>query len=213
MKKIEGNSTHDSKLAIKVWIDFVCPYCLLGKKSLEEAVKGLEVDIEMMPFELREYPTPTLRPEDEYLPSAWKQGVYPSAERMGVTIRLPSVSPQPYTRDAFLVLQYAKEQGVGNEYAGAMLRAFFQEDRDIGELSVIAEVVSSIGLSTEPLQQVIESAARGQRHDDELAYAHRIGIRAVPSLVIGNTLYSGMLDAEKLRAVILSNRSRLAAGN
>jgi predicted DsbA family dithiol-disulfide isomerase len=37
MKKIEGNSTHDSKLAIKVWIDFVCPYCLLGKKSLEGA--------------------------------------------------------------------------------------------------------------------------------------------------------------------------------
>lgn len=194
-----------SKLKIRVWIDFVCPYCLLGKKSLETAVDGLDVEIEMMPFELREYPTPTLRPEDEYLPSAWKYGVYPAAEKMGISIKLPSVSPQPYTRDSLLVLQYAKEHGVGNEYAEAMLKAFFQKNLDIGDATVIRDVAASVGLDTESLHEILESSTRGLRHEKELEYAHQIGIRAVPSMAIGNKVYSGMLDAQKLREVVLSN--------
>jgi predicted DsbA family dithiol-disulfide isomerase len=205
MNLIDGNIEQESKLKIKVWIDFVCPYCLLGKRSLEEAVKGLNVDIEMMPFELRAYPTPTLRPEDDYLPSAWKYGVYPAAEKLGIPIKLPTISPQPYTRDAFLVLQYAKEQGLGYEYSEAMLRAFFQENRNIGELSVIKEISASVGLSADSLQEVLESVPRQERHENELEYAHRIGIRAVPSMAIGNSVYSGMLDSEKLRQLIISN--------
>jgi len=207
MNMLEGAQPPGSKLKIQVWIDFVCPYCLLGKKSLEAAVEGLDVEIEMMPFELREYPTPTLRPEDEYLPSAWKYGVYPAAEKMGISIKLPSVSPQPYTRDPLLVLQYAKEHGLGNEYAEAMLKAFFQENLDIGEFTVIRDVAASVGLPTESLQEILESAARGQRHDKELEYAQQIGIRAVPSMAIGQKVYSGMLDAQKLREVIISSIS------
>ncbi|KAF0251209.1 DsbA family oxidoreductase [Pseudomonas putida] len=207
MNMLEGAQPPGSKLKIQVWIDFVCPYCLLGKKSLEAAVEGLDVEIEMMPFELREYPTPTLRPEDEYLPSAWKYGVYPAAEKMGISIKLPSVSPQPYTRDSLLVLQYAKEHGLGNEYAEAMLKAFFQEKLDIGEFTVIRDVAASVGLPTESLQEILESAARGQRHDKELEYAQQIGIRAVPSMAIGQKVYSGMLDAQKLREVIISSIS------
>lgn len=207
MNMLEGAQPQGSKLKIQVWIDFVCPYCLLGKKSLEAAVEGLDVDIEMMPFELREYPTPTLRPEDEYLPSAWKYGVYPAAEKMGISIKLPSISPQPYTRDPLLVLQYAKEHGLGNEYAEAMLIAFFQENLNIGDFTVIRDVAASVGLPTESLQEILESAMRGQRHDKELEYAHRIGIRAVPSMAIGQKVYSGMLDAHKLREVIISSIS------
>jgi len=205
MRLIDDNLIEKESLKIKVWIDFVCPYCLLGKKVLEEAASGLNVDIEMMPFELRAYPTPTLRPEDDYLPSAWKHGVYPAAEQLGIPIKLPSISPQPYTRDAFIVLQYAKEQGVGNEYADAMLRAFFQQDRDVGDLVVIKEVAASAGLQIEPIEESLKSPINSQRHDKELEYASRIGIRAVPSMAIGNTLYSGMLDAQKLRGIILSN--------
>lgn len=82
-----------------------------------------------------------LRPQDDYLPTAWKHGVYPAAERMGVTIRLPTVSPQPYTREALLGLQYAVEHGQGDAYVDAVLRAFFREDRDIGDTDVLKAIL------------------------------------------------------------------------
>ena len=69
-----------------------------------------------MPFELRPYPTPTLRPEDSYLQKVWPQSVYPLAERFGVKIRLPSVSPQSYTAVAWQGYQFARAKGLGHPY-------------------------------------------------------------------------------------------------
>ena len=47
-------------------------------------MRGQDVAVEWMPFELRPYPEPTLRPEGEYLRSAWERSVYPLAARLGV---------------------------------------------------------------------------------------------------------------------------------
>ena len=188
---------------IRVWIDFVCPYCLMGERLIRAATNGLDVYIVWMPFELRPYPTPTLRPEGDYLPTAWKQGVYPAAERMGVPIRLPTVSPQPYTRKAFLGLQYAVEMGQGDPYVDAVLRAFFQEDRDVGDINVLKAIVQRLGLDPAALDNVLASPLYEARHDAALLQAREAGISAVPSVAVGNRLFSGTPHPEALRAVIL----------
>lgn len=192
-----------ARTKIRVWIDFVCPYCLLGEQLIQAATDGLDVDVVWMPFELRPYPTPTLRPEDDYLPAAWKQGVYPAAERLGIPMRLPTVSPQPYTRKAFLGLQYAVEQGHGDAYVDAVLRAFFQEDRDIGDTDVLKAIIEGLGLDPEAFDAVLVSPLRAERHDAALRQAQEADIRAVPSVAVGNRLFSGTPQAEDLRAEIL----------
>ncbi|MEE7493730.1 DsbA family oxidoreductase [Methylobacterium oryzae] len=192
-----------ARTKIRVWIDFVCPYCLLGEQVIRAASDGLDVDIVWMPFELRPHPTPTLRPEDDYLPAAWKQGVYPAAERLGVPMRLPTISPQPYTRKAFLGLQYAVEQGQGDAYVDAVLRAFFQEDRDIGDTDVLKAIIGGLGLDPAALDAVLASPLHGERHDAALRQAQEAGIRAVPSVAVGDRLYSGTPQPEALRAEIL----------
>ena len=48
------------------------------------------------------------------------------AEKLGVNMKLPSVSPYPYTNLAFQELEFAKDQGKGDEYNDAVFRAFFQ---------------------------------------------------------------------------------------
>ncbi len=69
---------------------------------------------------------PTLAPEGQYLQTAWKRSVYPLAERLGVEIKLPTVSPQPYTNLAFQGLEFAKDRGKGDAFNDAVFRAFFQ---------------------------------------------------------------------------------------
>lgn len=192
-----------ARTTIRVWIDFVCPYCLLGEQLIQAATEGLEVDVVWMPFELRPFPTPTLRPEDDYLSTAWKHGVYPAAERLGVSIHLPTVSPQPYTRKAFLGLQYAVENGQGDAYVDAVLRAFFQEDRDIGDTDVLKAILHDLGLDPSDLDGVLASPLYGQRHDAALRQAQEADIRAVPSVAVGDRLFSGMPQPEALRAEIL----------
>ena len=193
---------------IRVWIDFVCPYCLLGKMIIREATQGLDVDIEWMPFELRPYPTPTLKPEDDYLPAAWKDGVYPAALRLGADIRLPTVSPQPYTRKAFLGLQFAASHGKEDAYVDAVLRAFFQKNLDIGDTAVLQDIASELGLPAEELDAALASAAFGSHHDASLQVARAAGIRAVPSLEVGGRIFSGMPDAAAMRGAIIAQTRR-----
>lgn len=196
-------STQPLPLKLHVWIDFVCPYCLLGETVIQKAIEGLDVVIEWMPFELRPFPTPTLRPEDDYLTSAWQRGVYPTAQRMGVPIQLPTVSPQPYTRNAFIGLQYAARQGKATQYVDAVLRAFFQQDQDIGQTQVLKRILASLELDPEPLDAELASPEAHARHDAALRVAQSVPVRAVPSIAVEDILFPGTPDPETLRAIIL----------
>lgn len=214
MNETASNTENITKpLQIQVWIDFVCPFCLLGETVIRKAIAGLDVEIEWMPFELRAYPTPTLRPEDEYLPNAWKHSVYPTAERMGVDIRLPTISPQPYTRTAFLGLQYAAEHGKADEYVDAVLRAFFQKNLDVGDMEVLKAIVSGLGLPADGLEAAVVSEERNAKHDAALRQAQALGIRAVPSVAVGNRIYSGTPPVEALRAEIVERIARMPGRN
>lgn len=187
---------------IQVWTDFVCPFCLLGESIIEKSIEGLNVELEWMPFELRPYPTPTLKPEDEYLPRVWKASVYPMAERLNVPIKLPTVSPQPYTRKAFLGLQYAKQQGKGNEYATAVMKAFFQQDQNIGEDEVLKSILEKLGMNSAGLDEFVNSPQANAQHDADLNYAKQVGIQAVPSLAVGAQFFSGVPSVQALRDAI-----------
>lgn len=189
-------------IKIQVWTDFVCPFCLLGEAIIEKAIEGSNVEIEWMPFELRPYPTPTLKPEDEYLPRVWKAAVYPMAERLGVPIQLPTVSPQPYTRKAFLGLQYAKQEGKGNQYATAVMKGFFQQNLNIGEDDVLKNILHSLGLNPAMLDEFVNSPQANAQHDTDLQYAKQVGIQAVPSLAVGSQFFSGVPSVQALRDAI-----------
>jgi len=190
-------------LKIKVYSDYVCPFCFLAEKPLEEATKGKDVEVEWMPYELRPFPHETLKPEGEYLQSTWKQSVYPMAERMGIDIVLPKVSPQPYTHLAFEGYQYAKEKGKSNEYNNRMLRAFFQEEQDIGDIYVLTKLAGEIGLDEKEYRQSLETRTYKEKHQKALEHAYNeTNIKAVPTFIIGDTSVAGIRSKETLEQII-----------
>ena len=190
-------------LKIKVYSDYVCPYCFLAEQPLEEAVKDKDVEIEWMPFELRPYPKETLKPEGDYLQQSWKQGVFPVAERMGIHIVLPNVSPQPHTHLAFEGFQYAKANGKGNVYNKRIFRAFFQEEKDIGNIDVLANLAEEIGLDKACYRAALENRTFRETHKKALEHAYReVRISVVPTFVIGETIITGLHSKDELEEII-----------
>lgn len=188
---------------VEIFMDYVCPFCFLIEGAVAELQRDRDVQIRIRPFELRPDPVPTLRPEDEYLPRIWNAAVYPMAYQVGAEIRLPTVSPQPRTVKAFVVLQLANEQGAGQEYSSAMFRAFFQQDNNIGLDEVIMNVAVSVGLDRTEVEQALGSAERSAQHLADQNYAaEMIGVSVVPSFRVNGRLYPGVLDANRLKAAI-----------
>lgn len=194
---------------IKVYSDYVCPFCYFGEqilKELKEEEGGFSV--EWMPFELRPDPTPTLKPEDEYLPRVWESSVYPMAESLGLEVQLPTISPQPYTHLAFEGYQFARERGKGEEYSNRMFEAFFKEDKDIGEVEVLTELAQEIGLDPLSYRQALESRKYKEQHQQALQDAQKYGIRAVPTFQIGRRLYQGVIPKEQLKEIIKESQTK-----
>jgi predicted DsbA family dithiol-disulfide isomerase len=188
---------------IKVYSDYVCPFCFLAEQPLEAAIKGKDVEVEWMPYELRPFPTETLKPEGSYLQSTWRQSVYPMAERMGVNIVLPEVSPQPYTRLAFEGYQYAKENGKGNEYNKRILKAFFQEEQDIGDINILTKLAGEVNLNTDEYRSALETRKYRETHQKALQHAYKeADISAVPTFIIGDTKIAGIRSKESFEDII-----------
>lgn len=188
---------------IDVFVDYVCPFCFLVEPAIEEVKRERDVEVTIRPFELRPDPVPTLRPEDEYLPGVWNASVYPMADRVGIPMTLPSISPQPRTEKAFMVLQLAQEQGLAQEYTEAMFAAFFQDDRDIGEDEIIIDVATSVGLDRDEVDEALHSEERRSRQRADHDYAvNTVGLDVVPGVVVEGQVLRGVPSATRLKKVI-----------
>ena len=199
-------------LKVQVFSDYVCPYCFLAEGPLNEAVAELEgaVEVEWMPFELRPYPTPTLEPEGDYLQSGWQQSVYPMAERMGVHIVLPRVSPQPYTRLAFEGALEARDQGKTGAYNHRMFTAFFQDELDIGDADVLSDCAADIGVDRTIFRTALGGGIHRQECEEHLRRGReRLAINSVPTFIIDNRFsIPGLVPKDALVSVF---REQLAA--
>lgn len=188
---------------IAIYSDYVCPYCLLAETVVQQAIGGRGIAIDWRAYELRPEPVPTLRPEDPYLPAIWRQSVYPLAERLGVPIKLPSWSPQPRTRKAFELLAMAKERGLGHRYSILVLKAFFQQDRNIGDDEVLIDLAADAGLARDEARRALRSGAYAQRHLEALRHAREeMAITSVPTIVVGQNVFRGTPPLDALRRAI-----------
>src|SRR5690606_12947423 len=199
----------DRMTLITVYSDYVCPYCLLAEQVLSNAIGDRDIRINWRAFELRPEPVPTLKPEDPYLPAIWHKSIYPLAEQLGVPIRLPSISPQPRTAKAFELLAMAQDKGLDHEYSMRVLRAFFQEDQDIGEPEILVGLAAEVGLDPERAPQSLADGTYCQRPQAALRHAREdMRITSVPTLVVGDQVFRGMATAEALGNAI----DRLGSG-
>lgn len=188
---------------IHIYSDYVCPYCLLAERVIKQAASGPDVRIRWHPFELRPYPVPTLRVEDDYLPRVWRTSVYPMAERLGVRIVLPRISPQPRTRLAFELFAMAEEQDLGHPFSMRVFRAFFQEERNIGDTEVLVELAAEVGLDPAAAREALDTGKYEQTHRDALRHAiEDIGVSVVPTILIGNQRLEGVPDVRTLQNAI-----------
>ncbi|WP_018758794.1 DsbA family oxidoreductase [Paenibacillus terrigena] len=189
---------------IQVYSDFVCPFCYLGKKPFEEAIQGKDVEVEWMPFELRPSGSQPIDPWNE--PSklqGWNSYISPMAEKWGVDMKLPRLSPHPYTGLAFEGYHYAKEQGKGNAYMNRVFTAFYQEELNIGELEVLTELASSIGLDAENFRAALTSGKYKSVQDEARRHAYEeAAVTAVPTFIIGGQRIQGVTNRESFEKVL-----------
>jgi predicted DsbA family dithiol-disulfide isomerase len=167
----------------------------------EFAATNSGVDIVWRAFELRPDPVPTLDPSGAYLHRVWGSSVYPMAERLGMTIRLPPL--QPRSRLAHEAAHWARSQARFDDYNAAVFRAFFERGEDIGDIAVLTALAAQLGLSADALRRALENHAFLQSVLDDERLAQTLGISGVPAFVANRkAALSGIQPVTALKALV-----------
>lgn len=169
--------------------DYVCPYCIVAKEALKEALArtGIDAVITWQPFEL----TPEDRPRRDMSNPTPERNAQMAAlaakgKALGLNLKLPpNVHPRPYTRLAFEGWYYACAHGMGDAYADAMYRAYFEEELDIGDIPVLASVAARLGLDAADFTAALKNGTYAAAEKEAVAYSRNVlKPTGVPTLFI-----------------------------
>lgn len=202
---------------IPMKIDFVsdvsCPWCVIGLKSLEDAlgrVAGeVQAELHFQPFELN--PQMPAEGQDIAEHLAEKYGSTPEQSQrnremirargqdVGFTFSMDKRSRIYNTFDAHRLLHWAEEEGAGRQLAlkEALFKAYFTDGESPGSHEVLARVAGEVGLDMDRAKAILASDDYADDVRQREQFYLQQGIHAVPAVIINDKhLISGGQPAE-----------------
>lgn len=198
-------------MKIEVWLDYACPFCYIGKRSLEEAIASYSQEelfqVEFKSFQL-DPDHPPYNGENYYEMLAKKVGsveqakektvhISKLAENFGLQLNFDDIKATN-TFDAHRLTKYAKTFGKDHIIAEKLFHAHFVEGKDIGDLDTLTTLATEANLQEEDVRSMLEN----KEHYSievvaDLQAAQHYQIRGVPFFIF-NEKYelSGAQPAE-----------------
>ena len=185
-------------IKLDIFSDPVCPWCYLGKANLERALEahpGHSFEVEWHPFQLNpDLPAEGVVKRDYLLArfgSAEKlaqihQQFRDHAAQAGVAIDPDVPQRIPNTLNAHRMIHWAGLEGRQAAMVSALMRAYWVEGRDIGDLSVLADLGAEAGMDRAVVLRLLASDADQDLIKSREAHARARGVNAVPTYLIAN---------------------------
>lgn len=185
-------------MKIEVWSDYVCPFCYIGKRTLEQALDKFphkdQVEVTFKSFELD--PEAKTNPDvslDEALAKKYgmtveqarqsnKQIIARAAE-VGLAYNFDKIKLLN-TLDAHRLAKYAESRGKGAEMSEKLLSAHFTESEFIGDRDTLVKLAVEVGLDAGETRNVLNGNDYTDQVRADEAEAAQLGVRGVPFFVL-----------------------------
>lgn len=182
-------------LRIDIISDVVCPWCIVGYRQLQQAIKdtGTEVEIRWHPFELN----PNMPAEGQNLTEHVAEKYGASAEEsaanrdklkalgqgLGFEFNFTPDMRMHNTFNAHQLLFWATEEDRGDDLKQALFTAHFTDGRDLSDDSVLADVAGEIGLDRDTALAALADQRFASDVRDIEKFWIKNGITGVPAVV------------------------------
>lgn len=211
------------KIKIEIWSDVVCPFCYLGFRKLEHALKktglGGYFETEWQSFQLDpEYPSGQSESTTSYL--AQRKGV-PESQIRQIYSRLTEqgkiygidfhfdTALTFNTRKAHQLIQWSKNYSNSTELEVAFFKAYFTNGANLSIPENLITIAESVGLNGEDARFVLNDQKHDVKIEEDKYAASQLGVRGVPYFLIGGEFpIAGAMPDE-----VFENTLRMAAAN
>ncbi|MBO9129260.1 DsbA family oxidoreductase [Bacillus sp. 165] len=187
-------------MKIEVWSDFVCPFCYIGKRRLEEVLDTFphkdEVEIVYKSFELDPNASrDTNLSIQEILAHKYRtsvneakrmtEGVAQQAAAAGLQFNFDTMIPTN-TLDAHRIAKFAETKGKDAKVTESLLKAHFTDSKHIGDHETLTELAVEAGLDRQEVQSILQGNDYTEDVRADESKAREIGVQGVPFFVLNN---------------------------
>lgn len=208
-------------MKIDIISDVACPWCYIGKRNLEAAMAqrpDIDFELQWLPYQL--HPEAPLEGY-HYIESIEKKygkarlqmmfaQITQAGESAGIRLNLEGIERGANTLKAHRLLGLAFREGgaaLQNPLSEALFKAYFCDNRDIGDTEILIAIAIETGLDKENTRALFNSDDGLEEVNKQIAFARQQGINGVPSFSLeGQFVLSGGQETE----VFLGAIDRLA---
>jgi predicted DsbA family dithiol-disulfide isomerase len=180
---------------IEIWSDVVCPWCYIGKRRLEGALRQVEqageVKITWRSFQLNpDAPPGTAVPTLEYLDRRFGPQARQMTGRVAELGRAEGLDLDfgaaltVNTLDAHRLLHLAAGLGVADEAEERLMRAHFCEGADLSDHETLTKLLTEAGADEQRVREVLAGTEYADAVRADIEEARRLGVTGVPFYVL-----------------------------
>ena len=155
-------------IKIKVVSDTICPWCYIGKRNFELALKlvpNIEVSFEYSTFQL----DPSMPSEginrEQYVERKFNKEHYKSikesikneAIKSGISNINNTLNKIPNTFNSHRLIYWSKEENCHLETVEMIFKSYFEESKDIGDINVLLDIAKTVGMDAEKIRNKFEN--------------------------------------------------------
>jgi predicted DsbA family dithiol-disulfide isomerase len=213
-----GNEIH-----VDMITDAICPWCYIGKRRMEAAFSQfpeVRFTVDWLPYILPPPDKEIIGKSNCLYYSEYLTGRYGEQQanqmlstliKAGESVGIHFDHARPVLRTTIpshILVQYAKRFQMTHQATEAVMKAYFEEGRDVADVEVLVEIAESLGLNPKEARHVISDR---QCHQAILKMSEEVkntGVKSVPTYVVtrkGSTFrlkFSGAQTPECFNAAI-----------
>jgi predicted DsbA family dithiol-disulfide isomerase len=192
-----------------MYADYVCPFCYLGKNTLEQYRESRDepLAVEWHPFDLQgdqrgpDGELDTTADEEDYAQA--KENIERLQEEYGVEMSL-SIATDVDSKNAQQAALYVRETYPEKfaTFHEAVFDALWQDERDIGDPDVLADIATELGIDADDLRAAIADDERETALEERFAAAKQTGITGVPTFAYDGYAARGAVPPAQLERLV-----------
>ena len=141
-----------------------------------------------MPFELHPEIPPEGRRREEVLPATYMARAQEGVDRMASAAGLHLTHHERLinSRPALQAAEFAREQGRFDTMHHELLKAYWDEGRDVSDITVLRDVAARAGVDVAGMEAAVDADRFGDYLDARRLEAEELGINGIPAHVIAD---------------------------
>lgn len=185
-------------IKIDVVSDVACPWCYVGKRRLEAALKqwnGAPVEVKFHPFQLDPTMTSEGLDRDTYLTNKFGSienldemtaNLKEAGKSVGIDFNFGENWLAVNTLPLHQLLVVARQEGFDAQLKERFLEAYFEKEMHLNDTKVLYTILNEFGWNSEKVDEIIHDESIAGAVKSEISHYQQRGVSGVPFFVIND---------------------------